>query len=131
LTYFVPVEHTPVAREHLGEGPRLAVEQAVVCSTDAETARSAARKHMAIYLTLPNYTNNLRRLGWGDEDLADGGSDALVDALVAWGDTDAIAARVTAQLDAGADHVCIQVLDNDVTSLPREDWRTLAGALLG
>jgi probable F420-dependent oxidoreductase len=131
LTYFVPVEHTPEAREHLGDGPRLAVEQAVVCSTDPETARSAARKHMAIYLTLPNYTNNLRRLGWGDDDLADGGSDALVDALVAWGDTDAIAARVTAQLDAGADHVCIQVLDNDVTALPREDWRTLAGALLG
>ena len=130
LTYFVPVDHTPVAREHLGAGPQLAVEQAVVLSTDAEVARSAARKHMAIYLTLPNYTNNLRRLGWGDDDLAAPGSDALVDALVAWGDAGAIAARVAAQLEAGADHVCLQVLDNDVTALPLDDWRALAPAVL-
>jgi probable F420-dependent oxidoreductase len=130
LTYFVPVEHTPMAREHLGAGPQLLVEQAVVLSTDAEVARSAARKHMAIYLTLPNYTNNLRRLGWGDDDLADGGGDALVDALVAWGDAEAIAARVAAQREAGADHVCLQVLDNDVTALPLDDWRALAPAVL-
>jgi probable F420-dependent oxidoreductase len=131
LTYFVPVEHTPVAREHLGDGPQLLVEQAVVLTTDAEEARSAARKHMAIYLTLPNYTNNLRRLGWGDDDLEAPGSDALVDALVAWGGEDAIAARVSAQLEAGADHVCLQVLDNDVTAVPLDDWRRLAPAVLG
>jgi probable F420-dependent oxidoreductase len=128
-TYFVPVEHAPVARERLGDGPMLLVEQAAVLATDPDAARSAARKHMAIYLTLPNYTNNLRRLGWGDDDLADGGSDKLVDAIVAWGDVDAIVARVRAQLDGGADHVCIQVIDDDVTALPLEAWRELAPAL--
>lgn len=130
LTYFVPVEHTPFARQHLGEGPMLLVEQAAVLSTDADLARAAGRKHMQMYLTLPNYVNNLRRLGWGDDDLADGGSDALVDALVAWGDVDAIAARVAAHREAGADHVCVQVVDTDVTALPLEAWRSLAPALL-
>jgi probable F420-dependent oxidoreductase len=130
LTYFVPVEHTPFARQHLGDGPMLLVEQAAVLSTDADRARAAGRKHMQIYLTLPNYVNNLRRLGWGDDDLADGGSDALVDALVAWGDVDVIAARVAAHREAGADHVCVQVVDTDVTALPLEAWRSLAPALL-
>ena len=92
-------------------GPLLCPEQAVVLSTDPEVARAAARQHMATYLTLPNYTNNLRRLGWTDADLGDGGSDQLVDAIVAWGDEDAIVARVQAHLDAGADHVAVQVLD--------------------
>ena len=131
LTYFVPVEHAAVAREHLGAGPMLMVEQAAVLSTDAAIAREAARKHMQMYLTLPNYVNNLRRLGWGDDDFAGGGSDALVDALVAWGDTAAIGARVDAQRDAGADHVCVQVLDTDTTALPLDQWRELAPALLG
>jgi probable F420-dependent oxidoreductase len=130
LTYFVPVEHTSVAREHLGAGPQLHVEQAVVLSTDAEVARDAARKHMDVYLTLPNYVNNLRRLGWGDDDFADGGSDALVDALVAWGDPDAIAERVAVHHEKGADHVCLQVLDTDVTALPLDAWRALAPVLL-
>src|ERR687891_1716700 len=130
-SYFVPVEHTGVAREALGDGPMLLVEQACVLSTDADDARAAARKHMRTYLTLPNYVNNLRRLGWGDDDLGDGGSDRLVDALVAWGDADAIAARVAEQLGAGADHVCVQVLDADVTALPLPAWRELAPALLG
>ncbi len=129
--YFVPVEHTSVAREALGEGPLLCPEQAVVLDTDPESARAAARLHMATYLTLPNYTNNLRRLGWGDEDLGDGGSDRLVDAIVAWGDEDAIAARVRAHLDAGADHVCVQVLSSDAVSLPMAQWRALAEPLLG
>ena len=108
--YFVPVEHTAFAREVLGDGPMLCPEQAVVLDTDPEQARAAARLHMATYLTLPNYTNNLRRLGWGDDDLGDGGSDKLVDAIVAWGDEAAIVGRVQAHLDAGADHVCVQVL---------------------
>ncbi|MGH9111854.1 MAG: LLM class F420-dependent oxidoreductase [Acidimicrobiales bacterium] len=129
-TYFVPVEHTPVARKHLGTGPMLVVEQAAVLSTEADAARAAARKHMAIYLTLPNYTGNLLRLGWTDADFADGGSDKLVDALVAWGDAEAIAARVAEHLAAGADHVCVQVLDADVTALPLPQWRELAPALL-
>jgi probable F420-dependent oxidoreductase len=130
LTYFVPVEHTAFAREHLGGGPMLMVEQAAVLSIDAEAARRAARKHIGVYLTLPNYANNLRRLGWDDDDLAGGGSDALVDALVAWGDVDAVAARVAAHHDAGADHVCVQVLDEDVTALPLDAWRSLAPTLL-
>jgi probable F420-dependent oxidoreductase len=131
LTYFVPVEHAAVAREHLGDGPQLLVEQAVVLSTDPDVARDAARKHMQIYLTLPNYVNNLRRLGWADDDLADGGSDELVDALVVWGEPEAIVARVDEQIDAGADHVCLQVLDPDVAKLPLDEWRTLAPAVLG
>jgi len=105
------------------------VEQAAVLSEDAEVARSAARKHMAIYLTLPNYVNNLRRLGWGDEDLSGGGSDKLVDAIVAWGSLDDVVARVAAHHEAGADHVCVQVLEEDVSALPLPAWRELAPAL--
>jgi probable F420-dependent oxidoreductase len=130
LTYFVPVEHTAGARGHLGDGPMLLVEQAAVLEADADVARAVGRKHMSIYLTLPNYVNNLRRLGWGDDDLAGGGSDKLVDALVAWGDADAVAARVAAHHDAGADHVCVQVLGPDATALPLEQWRALASALV-
>jgi probable F420-dependent oxidoreductase len=129
FTYFVPVEHTVAARRRLGDGPMLLVEQAVVLATDAEAARVIGRKHMAVYLTLPNYVNNLRRLGWGDDDLAAGGSDALVDTLVARGDVDAVAARVAAHHDAGADHVCVQVLPPDATAIPLEQWRELAPAL--
>ena len=127
--YFVPVEHTAFAREVLGEGPMLCPEQAVVLATDPDEARAAARQHMATYLGLPNYTNNLRRFGWGDADLADGGSDALVDAIVAWGDEAAIVARVQDHLAAGADHVCLQVLTSDATALPMPQWRALAPAL--
>jgi probable F420-dependent oxidoreductase len=130
LTYFVPVDHTAVAREALGAGPMLLVEQAAVLSTDPESARSAARKHMEMYLTLPNYRGNLERLGWTDADLDGGGSDALVDALVVWGDAEAVAARVREHHEAGADHVCVQVLDTDVTALPLAEWRELAPALL-
>ena len=127
--YFVPVEHTAFAREVLGDGPMLCPEQAVVLNTDPEQARAAARLHMATYLTLPNYTNNLRRLGWTDDDLADGGSDKLVDAIVAWGDEAAIQARVQAHLEAGADHVCVQVLGENAAALPMEEWRRLAEPL--
>jgi probable F420-dependent oxidoreductase len=130
LTYFVPVEHTADARGRLGDGPMLLVEQAVTLEADADVARDIARKYMSIYLTLPNYVNNLRRLGWGDDDLAGGGSDKLVDALVAWGDADAVSARVAAHHDAGADHVCIQVLGPDATALPLEQWQALAAALV-
>jgi probable F420-dependent oxidoreductase len=130
LTYFVPVEHTVEARGLLGDGPMLLVEQAVVLEADADVARAIGRKHMSIYLTLPNYVNNLRRLGWGDQDLAGGGSDKLVDAVVAWGGVDAVCARVAAHHDAGADHVCIQVLGPDATALPLEQWRALAAAFV-
>jgi hypothetical protein len=84
---------------------------------------------MATYLTLPNYTNNLRRLGWGDEDLGDGGSDRLVDAIVAWGGIDDVLARIRAHHDAGADHVAVQVLGPTLTEVPEPGWRELGAAL--
>jgi probable F420-dependent oxidoreductase len=84
---------------------------------------------MAMYLALPNYVNNLARLGYGADDVANGGSDRLVDAIVAWGSLDAIAARIRAHHDAGADHVCVQVLDADPRALPLRQWRELAGLL--
>jgi probable F420-dependent oxidoreductase len=129
--YFVPVEHTEVARRVLGTGPLLATEQAVVLERDPAKAREIARGHMTNYLRLENYVNNLRRLGYGDDDLADGGSDRLVNAIVAWGSIEDVVGRVRAHLDAGADHVCIQVLPADPRSLPRREWRDLAAALLG
>ncbi|MFI5394733.1 MAG: LLM class F420-dependent oxidoreductase [Candidatus Binatia bacterium] len=128
--YFVPPEHTARARQIMGKGPLLAPEQAVVLETDAGKARDIARTHMATYLGLPNYVNNLKRLGFTDDDVANGGSDRLVDAIVAWGNIDAIVKRVRAHHDAGADHVCVQVLDPDPRALPLRQWRELAPALL-
>ncbi len=129
--YFVPVEHTEQARQILGQGPLLAPEQAVVLERDPDRAREIARAHMAVYLGLENYTNTLRRLGYGDDDLANGGSDRLVDAIVGWGSLDDVVARVRAHLAAGADHVCLQVLPSDPAGLPRREWRELAEALIG
>jgi probable F420-dependent oxidoreductase len=108
--YFVPVSHTPVARAALGPDKLLLPEQAVAVSTDPDQARAIARHHMALYLQLPNYVNNLKHLGYTDADVSDGGSDRLVDDIVAWGDPDAIAGRVHQHLDAGADHVLLQPL---------------------
>jgi probable F420-dependent oxidoreductase len=127
--YFVPPEHTAFAREVMGPEPLLAVEQMVLLDTDAERARQVARTHMAPYVKLPNYANNLLRLGFTEDDLADGGSNRLVDAIVARGTMDDAVARVRAHLDAGADHVCIQVLHADLAHLPRAEWRELSGAL--
>lgn len=127
--YFVPVEHTVVAREALGPDALLAPEQMAIFETDPGTARALARKAMSGYLGLANYTNNLRRLGWGDTDLLNGGSDKLVDAIVVWGSLDTIVARVLAHLDAGADHVCVQVLPGELGGLPMDQWRELATAI--
>jgi probable F420-dependent oxidoreductase len=126
--YFVPPEHVASARAVLNPTSLIAVELAVVLDTDPSSARATARRHTAIYTTLPNYTNNLRRFGYEDDDFADAGSDRLVDAIVAWGDLDAIAARVQLMRDAGADHVCIQVIRAD-DEVPRSDWRELAPVL--
>jgi len=128
--YFVPPEHTARAQEIMGRGPLLAPEQALVLETDPTKARAIARMHMATYLGLPNYVRNLHSLGFGDDDVRDGGSDRLVDAIVAWGDTDALLARVRAHLAAGADHVCVQVLPADPRALPLPEWRELAPVLL-
>jgi probable F420-dependent oxidoreductase len=132
--YFVPVEHTRIARQVLGQGPLLAPEQAVVLERNPERARAIARTHTARYLPSANYANNLRRLGYSEADLAGGGSDRLVDDIVAWGDAEAIIDRVRAHFQAGADHVCVQVLveppaDGPVP-LPMAEWRALAPALL-
>lgn len=129
--YFVPVEHTALARETLGPGPLLAPEQMVVLERDAAAARAVARQGMAVYLRAPNYVNNLARLGFGDDDVADGGSGRLVDAMVAGGGVEAAVARVRAHFEAGADHVCVQVLTADPFSVPEAGWRELADALGG
>jgi probable F420-dependent oxidoreductase len=128
--YFVPVEHTAIARKELGPDPLLAVEQAAVLSEDQAAARATARRHMKRYLDLDNYTNNLRRLGWGDSDLADGGSDKLVDAIVAWGGTGAIKSRIDEHRKRGADHVCLQVVRADPASPPTADLERIAKAVL-
>lgn len=128
--YFVPVEHTPMARAVLGPEPCLAVEQTAVLSTDPAEARRIGRAFARHYLALPNYADNLRRLGWSDEDIAGDGSDRLVDAVIAWGDVDAIAARVRAHLDAGADHVCIQLRTDSSADPALEGYRELAAAML-
>jgi probable F420-dependent oxidoreductase len=129
--YFQTPEHTARARAAMGSGAWLMPEQMCVLTTDAAAARAVARANMAIYLNLPNYTNNLRRLGYDDADLADGGSDRLVDAIVVWGDEATVAARVAEHHAAGADHVCVQVLAADRASVPLESWRRLAPALTG
>jgi probable F420-dependent oxidoreductase len=111
IPYLVPPEHTREARAILGPGPLLAPEQKVVLEADPERARAIGRPRVQMpYLGLVNYTSNLRRLGWGDDDLRDGGSDALIDALVAWGSPGRVAARLNEHFEAGADHVAVQLL---------------------
>jgi probable F420-dependent oxidoreductase len=128
--YNVPPEHTSMARQAMGEESLLCPEQAVVLETDPAKARATARKFLEIYLRLPNYTNNFLRLGFSAHDIADGGSDRLVDSIVAWGDLVSVRERIRAHLDAGADHVCIQALPSDPGRLPLREWRELAAALL-
>jgi probable F420-dependent oxidoreductase len=121
--YLTTPEHTARAREILGPDRWLAPEQMVILETDAAAARAMARTTLSIYLGLPNYQNNLKWLGFTDADIADGGSDRLVDALVAWGDEAALRARLEAHYAAGADHVCIQPLRPD--GIPGPDLRCL------
>lgn len=121
--YFVPPEHTARAREILGAQAWLCPEQKVLLERDPSRARRVAREGMKIYMTLPNYQANLRWLGFSDEDFADGGSDRLVDAIVAWGDEAAIARRIREHHEAGANHVCIQPLRPD--GAPGPDLRLL------
>lgn len=111
--YFVTPEHTARAREILGPDKLLAPEQAVLTISDPSRAREVARQHMATYLALPNYCNNLLTLGFTSDDFTDGGSDRLVDAIVAWGDESSIMGRIEAHWQAGADHVAIQCLCHD------------------
>jgi probable F420-dependent oxidoreductase len=130
IPYLVPPEHTRLAREILGPAPVLAPEHKAVVDPDAARARALGRARVRTpYLGLVNYTSNLRRLGWADEDLAGGGSDALIDALVAHGRADQVAAQLSRHLDAGADHVAIQLLtEPDADPLP--GYAALARALM-
>jgi probable F420-dependent oxidoreductase len=126
--FLTPPEHTRHARELVGDGVLLAPEQKVVVDTDAARAREIGRRTVdRPYLHLTNYRSNLQRLGWSESDLDNGGSDALIDALAVHGDAATVAAGVTAHLDAGADHVCIQVLPPDADPLPA--LRELSAAL--
>ena len=129
--YNVTPEHTAVAREAIGADGLVLPEQAVALERDPSRARALGRAHLSFYFSLPNYVNNLRRLGFGDEDFADGGSDRLVDALVAWGDEESVRERIDLHRAAGADHVCIQVLtDATALGLPLAQWRELAPVLV-
>ena len=126
--YLVTPDHTRYAREHLGEGPLLLPEQTVVLTTDRAEARTLGTDWLRSYLALPNYANNLLRSGFSQDDLTSV-SDRLFDAIIAWGDEDAVLRRVNEHLAAGAGHVCVQVLTADPTEFPREQWRRLAAAL--
>jgi len=128
-SYFVPVEHTVIARQLIGPDAFLAVEQTAVIDTDRARARDLARAFATRYLALPNYANNLRRLGWSEADVTGGGSDALVDAVVAQGSVEAVVERVRAHLAAGADHVCVQLRSVDSRDLCQDGYRDLFAAL--
>ncbi|MEU1008374.1 LLM class F420-dependent oxidoreductase [Streptomyces sp. NPDC005890] len=130
IPYLVTPEHTAQAREILGEQVLLAPEFKVVLEADPARARETARAYLARYLELPNYTNNFLRLGFSEDDITDGGSDHLIDAVFAWGDETRIRERITAFHEAGADHVALQVVTAATgTTLPREEWRRLASLL--
>jgi probable F420-dependent oxidoreductase len=129
--YLVTPEHTAFARETVGASALVAPEQGVVLERDPDRARALARHHLTQpYITLPNYRRNWERQGFAPADIEGDGSDRLVDGLVAWGDDGAIRRRVREHVDAGADHVCIQVLTGTRDALPREEWRALAPALV-
>jgi len=127
--YLVPPAHTALARETLGPGTVLAPEQAVLLDSEPLRGRERARAFVSDYLALPNYVRNLRRLGFAEDDFRRGGSDRLVDALVARGDEEAVARRVREHHDAGADHVCIYVIGGAAETLQLGAWRRLAPAL--
>jgi probable F420-dependent oxidoreductase len=125
--YFSSVEHTRAARERLGQGPLIALSIACVLDTDEARGRASARNYASMYLRLSNYTNNLLRHGFTESDIADGGSDRLVDTLIPHGSPEHIAQAVHEHLEAGADHVCLQVVE--FKGVPRDQWTELARAL--
>lgn len=128
LSYFVPVEHTRFARDQLDDA-LLAVELACVVEDDAGRARAVARDYAKYYLRLRNYAGNLMRFGFSEEDIANGGSDRLIDAVVPQGSAAEIAGAVRQHFDAGADHVCVQPLGE--RGVPRKSWTALAAELIG
>jgi probable F420-dependent oxidoreductase len=128
IPYLVPPGHTRAARAVLGPGPLLAPEHKVVLDTDPDRARALGRTTVRPHLGMVNYTSNLRRLGWSEDDLSGDGSDTLVDALIAHGSPAEIAGQLTRHLDAGADHVCLHLLTEPGAD-PLPGYRALAPAL--
>jgi probable F420-dependent oxidoreductase len=126
--YFTPVEHTAFARETIGKDALLAPELAVVLNQEPTVAREIASKYMSTYTRLPNYANNLKRFGFSDDEIT-GHADRLVDAIVPRGSIDTIVSRIREHLDAGADHVCVQVLTATPGVLPMREWEELADAV--
>ncbi|MDT5204313.1 MAG: hypothetical protein QOD34_949 [Mycobacterium sp.] len=126
--YLVTPDHTASARATLGDGPLLLPEQTVILTDSADEARTIGIDWLGAYMALPNYANNLLRSGFTEDDLSQV-SDRLFNAIIAWGDEDAILRRVSEHRSAGADHVCIQVLLSDPWAYPREQWRRIAAAL--
>lgn len=126
--YFITPEHTKFARERVGEGVLVAPEVAVVVEPDPETARQHAREYAQLYLGLQNYTTNLLKFGFTERDIADGGSDRLIDAVIPHGSADQIAEQIRAHFEVGADHVCLQPLGHGPN--PARDYEELAKALL-
>jgi probable F420-dependent oxidoreductase len=124
----VPVAHTRAARAELGDDALLAPELACVVDDDSESARAKARRYAELYLGLRNYTNNLLRHGFTEDDISGRGSDRLIDAVIPHGGPEDIAAVAREHLDAGADHVCLQPVG--VRGIPREEWTALARELL-
>jgi probable F420-dependent oxidoreductase len=127
--YNTTPKHTAQARKLLGATPLLCPEQAVILETNAAKARAIARKFLAIYLTLPNYTNNFLRLGFSEADFGNGGSDRLIDTVIAWGDLKTVLSRIDEHRSAGADHVCIQVLTESEQEFPLRESREIATAI--
>ena len=126
--YFTPVEHTRFAREVVGPEALVAAEVAVVVEPDPKAGRAAARDYAASYLRLSNYVSNLLRFGFKESDIADGGSDRLIDSVIPHGTAEQVAEAASAHLDAGADHVCLQPVGHGPN--PLDDYRALAAALL-
>ncbi|MFD3457665.1 TIGR03620 family F420-dependent LLM class oxidoreductase [Streptomyces sp. NPDC058691] len=123
--FMVTPEYSAAARERLGDGPLIAPYQAVVLEEDPGKARSAAREFLGVFLGMDHYARNLRRQGFTEDDLARGGSDRLIDSVVAWGDVEAIGRRIRAHHQAGADHVCLHVVGAG-PAMPLPQWRELA-----
>ena len=134
--YNVTSEHTAMARETMGKEAFLAPMVAVILETDSSKARELARKDLSIYLDLPNYRNNFLRIGFTEDDLSGGGSDRLLDAIRPWGDMQTISSKIIEHFDAGADHVCVQLVVDQTeqqklqNGLPIKQWQSLAESLL-
>jgi probable F420-dependent oxidoreductase len=128
--YLITPPMTEAIRAQVKPDTLIAVEQAVILETDSERARAIAREHLNGYLTLPNYTNNWLRAGYTPQDIAEGGSNRLIDGLIAWGDIAAVGDRIRAHWAAGADHVCVQILGG-AGPVPVPEWQAIAREVLG